>query len=68
MFGRGICEKYQSRDKKNPRAERRWNLVSSLVFFANAVKMFYDYCNSKRYDPEFEGNTVSVLNILYKFI
>jgi hypothetical protein len=28
----------------------------------------YDYCNSKGYDPEFEGNTVTVLNILYKFI
>jgi hypothetical protein len=31
MFGRGICEKYQSRDEQFPEG----NLVSRMVFFAN---------------------------------
>jgi hypothetical protein len=35
MFGRGICEKYQSRDKKNPEPKGGGNLFSRLVFFAN---------------------------------
>ena len=36
MFGRGICEKYQSKDDRNiykPIGEG--NLVARLVFFAN---------------------------------
>jgi hypothetical protein len=35
MFGRGIGEKYQSRDKKFPEPNGEGNLVSRLVFFAN---------------------------------
>jgi hypothetical protein len=35
MFGRGICEKYQSRDEKFPEPKGEGNLVSRLVFFAN---------------------------------
>ena len=35
MFGRGICEKYQSRDEKFPLPNGEGNLVSRLVFFAN---------------------------------
>ena len=35
MFGRGICEKYQLRDKKFPEPKGEGNLVSRLVFFAN---------------------------------
>ena len=35
MFGRGICEKYQSRDEKFPEPNGEGNLVSRLVFFAN---------------------------------
>jgi hypothetical protein len=35
MFGRGICEKYQSRDEKFPEPKVEGNLVSRLVFFAN---------------------------------
>jgi hypothetical protein len=35
MFGRGICEKYQSRDGKFPEPKGEGNLVSRLVFFAN---------------------------------
>jgi hypothetical protein len=35
MFGRGICEKYQSRDEKFPEPKGDINLVSKLVFFAN---------------------------------
>jgi hypothetical protein len=35
MFGRGICKKYQSRDKKFPEPKGEGNLVSRLVFFAN---------------------------------
>jgi hypothetical protein len=35
MFGRGICEKYQSRDEKFPEPNGEGNLVSKLVFFAN---------------------------------
>jgi len=35
IFGRGICEKYQSRDEQYPGPNGEGNLVSSLVFFAN---------------------------------
>ena len=35
MFGRGICEKYQSRDEQFPEPNGKRNLVSRLVFFAN---------------------------------
>ena len=35
MFGRGICEKYQTRDEKFPKPTGKGNLVSRLVFFAN---------------------------------
>ena len=35
MFGKGICEKYQSRDEKFPEPNGEGNLVSRLVFFAN---------------------------------
>jgi len=35
MFGRGICEKYQSRDEKFHEPNGKGNLVSRLVFFAN---------------------------------
>ena len=35
MFGRGISEKYQSRDQKFPKPNGEGNLVSRLVFFAN---------------------------------
>ena len=35
MFGRGICEKYQSRDEKFPEPNGEGNLVSRLVFFTN---------------------------------
>jgi hypothetical protein len=35
MFGRGICEKYQSRDGKFPEPIGEGILVSKLVFFAN---------------------------------
>jgi hypothetical protein len=35
MFGRGICEKYHSRDEKFPEPKGKRNFVSRLVFFAN---------------------------------
>ena len=35
MFGRGICEKYQSQDEKFPSPFGSGNLVSRLVFLAN---------------------------------
>jgi hypothetical protein len=35
MFGRGICEKYQSRDEKFQEPNGEENLVSRMVFFAN---------------------------------
>ena len=35
MFGRGMCEKYQSRDDKFPEPKGERNLVSRQVFFAN---------------------------------
>ena len=31
MFGRGICEKYQSRDEKSPEPKGEGNLVSILA-------------------------------------
>ena len=35
MFGMGICEKYQSREKTFPEPKDDGNFVSRLVFFAN---------------------------------
>jgi hypothetical protein len=35
MLGRGICEKYQSRDEQFPEPNGEGNLVSRLVFFTN---------------------------------
>jgi hypothetical protein len=35
MLGRGICEKYQSRDEKFPEPNGERHLVSRLVLFAN---------------------------------
>jgi hypothetical protein len=35
MFGRDICEKYQSRDEHFPEPNGEWTLVSKLVFFVN---------------------------------
>jgi hypothetical protein len=35
MFGKGICEKYQSRDEKFPEPNGKGNIVSRLVFYAN---------------------------------
>ena len=35
MFGRGICEKYQSRDEKFPEPKGEGNLVSRLVGSGN---------------------------------
>ena len=35
MFGRDICEKYQSRDEKLPKPNGEGKLISRLVFFAN---------------------------------
>ena len=32
MFGRGICEKYQSRDEQFPEPNGEGNLVSRLVY------------------------------------
>ena len=34
MLGRGICEKYQSRDEKFPEPNGLGNLVSRLFFFS----------------------------------
>ena len=42
MFGRGIWEKYQSKDEKFPEPLGEGNLVSRLVFFANTpLNMIY---------------------------
>jgi len=37
MFGRGICEKYQSKDEKFPEPNGEGNLVSRLVFFTKKL-------------------------------
>ena len=38
MFGRGICEKYQSRDEKFPEPIGEGNLVSRLVFLVKNIR------------------------------
>ena len=60
MFGRGICEKYQSRDEQFPEPNGEGNLDSRLVFFTN----IYETKQSR--DEKFpesngEGNLVSRL-------
>jgi hypothetical protein len=40
IFGRGICEKYQSRDEQFPEPNGEGNLVSRLVFFANTPSKY----------------------------
>ena len=42
MFGRGICEKYQSQDEKFPEPNGEGNLVSRLVFFFANTPHKYD--------------------------
>jgi hypothetical protein len=44
MFGRGICEKYQSRDDKFPESNGEGNLFSRLVFFHVQLHGMYDWC------------------------
>ena len=42
MLGRGICEKYQSRDEKYSEPIGEANLVSRLAFFVNTpLNMIY---------------------------
>ena len=47
MFGRGICEKYQSRDEKFPEPNGEGNLVSRLVLareiFCLSTGIFHKY-------------------------
>ena len=43
MFGRGICGKYQWRDKKNSEPIGEENFVSRLEFLANTPTQ-YDIC------------------------
>jgi hypothetical protein len=38
MFGRGICEKYQSRDEKFPEPNGEGNIVSRLVFWEGYLR------------------------------
>ena len=40
MFGRGICEKYQSRDEKFPEQNGEGNLVSRLVALYHSSCVF----------------------------
>jgi hypothetical protein len=50
MFGRGICEKYQSRDEKFPKPIGEGNLFSRLVFFANTPhNMIYLFNYTENY-------------------
>jgi hypothetical protein len=39
MFGRGICEKYQSRDEQFSEPKGEGHLVSRLVFFAKQIPL-----------------------------
>ena len=65
----GGCERYGNADDADIDELMEGVLsYSTKKIIKCAVKMLYYYCNSKGYDPEFEGNTVTVLNILYKFI
>ena len=63
----GGCERYGNADDADIDELMEGVLSHSTnKFITYAVKMFYDYCNSKRYDPEFEGKTITVLNNLLK--
>ena len=43
MFGRGICEKYQSRDENFPEPNGEGNLVSRPVFFMIYLFNYSEY-------------------------
>ena len=60
MFGRGICEKYQSRDEKFPEPNGEGNLDSRLVFFANIYEIKQSR-DEKFPESNGEGNLVSRL-------
>ena len=49
MIGRGICEKYQSRDEQFPEPNGERNLVSRLVFFANTPPIMIYLFNYTEY-------------------
>ena len=51
MFGRGICEKYQSIDERFSEPNDEGNLVSRLVFFANTPPK-HDIFNYTKYYSE----------------
>jgi hypothetical protein len=49
MFGRGICEKYQSRNEKFPEPIAEGNLVSRLEIFANTPPNMINLFNYMAY-------------------
>jgi len=49
MFGRGICEKYQSRNEKFPEPKGERNLVSRLEIFANTPPNMINLFNYMEY-------------------
>jgi hypothetical protein len=49
MFGRGICEKYQSRDETFPEPKGEENLFSRLILFANTTPNIIYLCNYTEY-------------------
>jgi hypothetical protein len=70
MFGRGICEKYQSRDEQFPEPKGEGNLVSRLVFFANTPpppNMIYLF-NYTEYYLEHWLNKYYLLFVVFKNI
>jgi hypothetical protein len=64
MLGRGICEKYQSRDEKFPEPIGDWNLVSRLVFFANTPpNMIYLFNYTEYYLEHFTSEHFRISNV-----
>ena len=67
MFGRGICEKYQSRDEKFPERKDERNLVSRLVLSPNKLELmpvfdfFGVYSKNDRFGSEVDPIYVDII-------
>ena len=64
-IGRGICEKYQSRDETFPESKGERNVVSRLVFFANTPpNMIYLFKMYRFKKTKFKLRVILLIHIM----
>jgi hypothetical protein len=68
VLGRGICEKYQSRDETYPEPKDEANLVSRLAFFVNSPHNMIYLFNYTEYYLEHWLNKSYLLFVVFRNI